>query len=62
MEQEIKYTVAVAGFAEPFDEDTFPQYFYIHSNDELEKFLHQMIIVYKKNVIVYQGVYGDGNL
>lgn len=62
MENEIKYTVAVAAYSDAFDEDTFPQYFYIHSNDELEKFLHQMIIVYKKNVIVYQGVYGDGNL
>lgn len=58
MEKEIKYTVAVSDNIDDFDSENMyrsPQYFYMHSNDELEKFVHQMVITYKKTIMIYQG-------
>lgn len=58
MDQSIKYTVAVSDDLEDFNtSETYrsPQYFYMHSNDELEKFVHQMVVVYKKHVMIMQG-------
>lgn len=60
MEQEIKNTVAVSSNLENFDTENLyvsPEFFYMHSNDELEKFVHQMVVTYKKNVMIYQGKY-----
>lgn len=60
MEQEIKYTVAVSDNLDDFDTENYflsPQYFYMHSVEELEKFLREMIVVHKKIVMVYQGKY-----
>ena len=58
MEKEIKYTVAVSDNIDDFDSENMyssPQYFQIHSNDELEKFVKQMAVTYKKNVLIIQG-------
>lgn len=56
--QEAKYTVAISDNVNDFDTDDSyrsPQFFHIYSNDELEKFVHQMAITYKKHVMIYQG-------
>lgn len=61
--EEIKYTVAISDDIIDFDFEanpySAPQYFYIYSNDELMKFIQQMVVQHKKLAMIYQGVYGD---
>lgn len=60
-DSEIKYTVVVRDKRYIDDPDGYvlSQFFYIHNNDELMKFVQMMAVDHKKYVTIYQGKYGE---
>lgn len=58
-DSEIKYTVSVGDKRYIDDHHLLPQFFYIHNNDQLMKFVQMMAVEHKKHVKIYQGKYGE---